>query len=140
MCRLSIISCIARKYRIVYCQYRVSLILSQNLSYNIIVTGVLSHVSIKHFINLKYSRLTKLLFLSSSYPKTQPLALMQERPLETVPVFFLIVYKARIDMFLERQQSLVDKSTNVVRDAKCLCRSQCPVLPRSIPGFLVVEK
>jgi hypothetical protein len=56
----------------------------------------------KTFINFKYCRLTKLLFLSSSCPKTQPLVLTQELPLKTVPVFLLIVRKARIDMFLER--------------------------------------
>jgi hypothetical protein len=48
------------------------------------------------------SRITKLLFLSSSYPKTQPVDLIQELPLKTVPVFFLIVIVGRIDMFLER--------------------------------------
>jgi len=56
----------------------------------------------KTFINFKYSRLTQLLFLSSSYPKTQPLVLIQELPLKTIPVFFLIVNMVRIDMFLER--------------------------------------
>jgi hypothetical protein len=41
-------------------------------------------------------------FLSSSYPKTQPLVRVQECPLKTVPVFFLIVIIGSIDKFLER--------------------------------------
>jgi hypothetical protein len=66
-----------------------------------VVTGVLSHVSIKHLLT-KYSCLSKLLFLSLSYPKTQPLVRLQEHPLKTVPIFFLIVYLECIDTFLER--------------------------------------
>jgi hypothetical protein len=66
------------------------------------VTGVFKPRFNKIYLLLTNSRLTKLLFLSSSYPKTQPLVRSQERPLKTVPVFFLIVIVARIDKFLER--------------------------------------
>jgi hypothetical protein len=57
-------------------------------------------------INTTFIRLYKAAYLtslfSSSYPKTQPLVQTQERPLKTVPIFFLIVNKSSIDMFLER--------------------------------------
>jgi len=48
------------------------------------VTGVLNPNTQYNIYWIKYSRLSKKLFLSSSYPKTQPLApALQERPPET---------------------------------------------------------